>query len=267
MTNIFCSENNAITKVDINSTLSDLYLYHCQLDKETEGRVALQLLNADPKLPGVLLMEDEQLIGMISRRRMLEQVSRPFGLELFLTRSLLRLYQYTKIDHLVLSEDTLIKDAARQALRRSTFFLDEPLVVEKKSNQYALLDVHQLLTAYANIFQMMTILLEKKNQQLQHLAVIDQLTGIGNRRFFDQYFVRDWQLAIREKQWITLVMIDVDYFKKYNDNYGHQAGDKCLSQVANLLQSHCKRSTDIVARYGGEEFVLSLLNTKLEQAI
>ena len=253
--------------VALQSTLKDLELYCCQLNITTQSRIAIQHLNADPKLPGVLLMEQGEFIGMISRRRILEQMSRPYGLELFLDRSLLQLYQYTKVDHLILAEDVLINDAVEQVLKRSTSFLDEPLIIQKANNDYVLLDIHQLLIAQSNMFKLTSSLLKEKNQQLQQLAVIDPLTGIGNRRFFNQYFSRDWHLAIREKKWISLVLADIDYFKKYNDTYGHQAGDECLRQVALIFKKNCKRATDIVARYGGEEFILSLLNTKLEQAI
>ena len=120
------------------------------------------------------------------------------------------------------------------------------------------MDIHQLLVAHSRIFQLATNLLTQANQRLKELTIIDPLTGIGNRRLFDQYFSRDWHLAIREKQWITVILCDVDYFKKYNDTYGHQAGDDCLRQVAHLIHNDCKRMTDIVARYGGEEFLVIL---------
>jgi diguanylate cyclase (GGDEF)-like protein len=267
MVNLISSSNIAFPKITLESTLKDLNLYCCQLEITGEGRFALQLLNAEPKLLGVILMDKEQLIGFISRQRLLEQMSRPYGLELFLKRPLFQLYQYTKIEHLILSEETPITFAAQQVINRSSNLLNEPIIVEKTTNNYALLDIHQLLIAHSNIFQLATSLLEENNHKLQRMAVIDPLTGIGNRRFFDQYFLRDWQLAIREKRWITVVMCDVDYFKKYNDTYGHQAGDHCLCQVAAVFQHHCKRATDLVARYGGEEFILSFLNTKVEQAI
>jgi hypothetical protein len=232
MVNLISPNNIAFPKITLESTLKDLNLYCCQLEITEEGRFALQLLNADPKLPGVILMDKEQLIGFISRQRILEQMSRPYGLELFLKRPLFQLYQYTKTEHLILSEETPITFAAQQVINRSSHLLNEPIIVEKITNNYALLDVHQLLIAHSNIFQLATSLLEENNQKLQRMAVIDPLTGIGNRRFFDQYFLRDWQLAIREKRWITVVMCDVDYFKKYNDTYGHPAGDECLMQAS-----------------------------------
>ncbi|MEI6429749.1 MAG: GGDEF domain-containing protein [Pseudanabaena sp. ELA607] len=264
--NPICSQD-VTPGIALESTLKDLQLYQYQLDITTEAKFALKSFSSNPQLPGVLLMEQKQLVGLLSRRRILEQMSRPYGLELFLCRPLSQLYQYTKVDHLILPEDTLITEAVQQSLKRPSNLLDEPIVVEDSQHYYKIVDIHQLLVAHSRIFQLATNLLTQANQRLKELTIIDPLTGIGNRRLFDQYFSRDWHLAIREKQWITVILCDVDYFKKYNDTYGHQAGDDCLRQVAHLIHNDCKRMTDIVARYGGEEFIISLLNVKAEQAI
>ncbi|MGI0486933.1 diguanylate cyclase domain-containing protein [Pantanalinema rosaneae CENA516] len=99
------------------------------------------------------------------------------------------------------------------------------------------------------------------NQQLQKLATIDGLTQVANRRYFDQELQREWQRLSREQQPLSLILLDVDYFKYYNDCYGHQAGDACLIQVAHAIQRTVQRSADLVARYGGEEFAVILPNT------
>lgn len=103
--------------------------------------------------------------------------------------------------------------------------------------------------------------LKLKTDLLENLAQIDGLTHIPNRRRFDQVFAQEWARMAREKQPLALAMIDVDYFKAYNDHYGHGAGDDCLRQVAAALQRSLNRPADLVARYGGEEFVLLLPNT------
>lgn len=105
------------------------------------------------------------------------------------------------------------------------------------------------------------LLLLRQNQQLQGLASIDGLTRIANRRSFDHYL----QQCIRHRAQLTMVLCDVDYFKRYNDTYGHQEGDKCLKLVAKTLQQGMRRS-DFVARYGGEEFVVVLPNTEISMA-
>jgi diguanylate cyclase (GGDEF)-like protein len=99
------------------------------------------------------------------------------------------------------------------------------------------------------------------NEMLLELAHRDGLTGLPNRRLFDQTIVAEWRRAVREQQPISLVMIDVDFFKAYNDRYGHLRGDDCLRQIAETLQGLTRRPADRVARFGGEEFVIILPGT------
>lgn len=108
--------------------------------------------------------------------------------------------------------------------------------------------------------------LEERNAILQRLSVIDGLTGIANRRHFDEILRQEWKRGHREAWNLAVVMIDIDFFKKYNDNYGHQGGDECLKKVASTLSGTLHRPGDFVARYGGEEFVVLLPNTDAEGA-
>jgi len=100
--------------------------------------------------------------------------------------------------------------------------------------------------------------LEQANQELKHLANLDGLTQIANRRRFDECLTQEWKRLAREQQPLTLMLCDVDYFKQYNDLYGHQQGDDCLKRIADMLSRAITRPADLVARYGGEEFVLIL---------
>ncbi len=100
--------------------------------------------------------------------------------------------------------------------------------------------------------------LERSNQQLERLSSTDGLTGLANRRQFDQHLYAEWQRSLRSRQPISLLLIDIDHFKRYNDRYGHLAGDACLRQVAGILYDCAQRSGELVARYGGEEFALLL---------
>jgi len=102
---------------------------------------------------------------------------------------------------------------------------------------------------------------------LQRAALVDPLTKIANRRHFDAFLEKEWQRAVRSSQPLSLIVLDVDHFKGYNDSLGHAAGDACLQQVAMALQSHALRATDLAARYGGEEFVLLFGETGFETAI
>jgi diguanylate cyclase (GGDEF)-like protein/PAS domain S-box-containing protein len=108
--------------------------------------------------------------------------------------------------------------------------------------------------------------LESVNRALQYLATYDSLTEVKNRHSFNQYLDTEWRRLAREEAPLSLIMCDIDYFKLYNDTYGHQAGDECLRQVAAVIQHSVKRPADLVARYGGEEFVVVLPNTDIEGA-
>lgn len=107
---------------------------------------------------------------------------------------------------------------------------------------------------------------KKAQIALLHQAAIDGLTGIPNRRSFDEAMVSEWDRAKRHHEPISLLLCDVDHFKWYNDTYGHQGGDECLKRVAQLLAQHAFRPTDTAARYGGEEFAIILPSTGLDGA-
>lgn len=103
--------------------------------------------------------------------------------------------------------------------------------------------------------------LDRMNRQLASAANQDGLTKLANRRRFDEYLEQTWKQSLRDRQILTLLLCDIDYFKQYNDTYGHVEGDRCLQMVAQAIQLVVKRPMDLVARYGGEEFALILPNT------
>lgn len=109
--------------------------------------------------------------------------------------------------------------------------------------------------------------LERANEELQRLASLDGLTRIANRRKFDEQLKIEWKRQAREQQPLSLILCDIDYFKRYNDKYGHLAGDECLKQVAQVIAQCARRPGDIVARYGGEEFAIILPNTDADGAM
>lgn len=108
--------------------------------------------------------------------------------------------------------------------------------------------------------------LKHQSDLLRSLALTDGLTGVANRRHFDATLKAEWQRCSRASHPLSLILLDVDFFKRYNDCYGHQAGDVCLKMIASVLQENFSRSHDLVARYGGEEFVCVLPDTPLEGA-
>lgn len=109
--------------------------------------------------------------------------------------------------------------------------------------------------------------LQKSNPKVDDLVLRDPLTGIANRHHFEEILEREWRRAAREARFLSLIMIDLDFFKAFNDTYGLQRGDYCLREVAKALSAGVKRSGDVVARYGGEEFVTLLPDTNRSGAI
>ncbi|MDT9001961.1 diguanylate cyclase [Paucibacter sp. APW11] len=108
--------------------------------------------------------------------------------------------------------------------------------------------------------------LREANALLARQSTTDGLTGVGNRRLFDQLLIQEWQRSARTGKPLALLLVDIDHFKQYNDHYGHVAGDDCLRRVASLLSACVGRSIESVCRYGGEEFVVLLVDTELEGA-
>ncbi|MBF0224301.1 MAG: GGDEF domain-containing protein [Desulfobacterales bacterium] len=108
---------------------------------------------------------------------------------------------------------------------------------------------------------------KKYQQMLEELSMSDALTGLPNRRKLFEHLKLHWNMAKRNKFPISIIMIDIDFFKKYNDTYGHQKGDECLKAIALILEKNIRRPGDIVARYGGEEFTVVLPATNEEGAL
>lgn len=126
-------------------------------------------------------------------------------------------------------------------------------IVRRKTRESELLEV--------------TSQLSELNTMLTRLSYVDGLTGVSNRRFFDKALDQEWKRAARCKGIISLIMLDVDFFKKYNDTYGHLSGDDCLSEVASAIKGALKRPGDVLARIGGEEFGIVLPETPTEGAM
>ncbi|HLO49040.1 MAG TPA: GGDEF domain-containing protein [Kamptonema sp.] len=265
----------------LESSLAELALFDFQVDSSHLALEVAQSFQADPLLPGVILTESNQFWGMISRLRFLELMSRPYGVELFYHRPIQALYQLARTDFLVLPGGALIVMAAQRAVQRSPDLLYEPIVVKIAPEIYKLLDVHQLLIALSQIHEQATWYiselyynlelakseLELANSELFRLASLDSLTQIANRRRFDEYLEGEWQRLVQEQTPLSLILCDVDFFKIYNDTYGHQAGDRCLQQIAQALQEAVQYEGDLVARYGGEEFAVILPNSTSDRAV
>ncbi|HEV7923530.1 MAG TPA: diguanylate cyclase [Thermoanaerobaculia bacterium] len=144
------------------------------------------------------------------------------------------------------------------------------LAFEMFANQVAgairLASANRLLDQRSRDLEEANAHLSRAIETLHRISTIDGLTGTANRRHFDDMFGLEWRRAARSRSPLSLLMIDIDHFKTYNDRFGHQAGDECLRGVADVLRSSVHRAADLVARYGGEEFVVLLPETDAEHA-
>ncbi|MEG5039983.1 MULTISPECIES: diguanylate cyclase [unclassified Microcoleus] len=280
--------------LSLESTLKDLAVLNFQVEASSLAKEVARFFQAHPLLPGVILTVNGEFLGMISRRRFMERMSRPYGLDTFAGRPIMALYQIAQTDILILPGVALIVVAAQRAMQRQPELLYEPIVVQLEPQVYRLLDVHQVLVALSEIHQQATgyirqlyynlsvtqAELEAANSQLQsanselyRLANSDGLTQVANRRCFNDYFEKKWQELGQEAAELSLILCDIDFFKQYNDTYGHQAGDACLQQVAKTIVEAVNYSTGevsgetLVARYGGEEFAVILPRTSPEIAV
>ncbi|NES81055.1 MAG: GGDEF domain-containing protein [Moorea sp. SIO2B7] len=150
-------------------------------------------------------------------------------------------------------------------LRQNKQLQDKNALLQKQNAM--LQKQNALLQKKIKKFERTEATLQQKNYTLQRQANLDTLTQIANRRRFDQCLAGEWQRCNREKQPLSLILCDLDYFKRYNDTYGHKIGDNCLFRVAQAMIRAVKRPGDLVARYGGEEFAIILPNTPSDGAV
>ncbi len=165
-----------------------------------------------------------------------------------------------------MSEETLF-EAEETIIRRA----EEMLAQGTKENHRLRHEFEHLLGSYKKVYKQLRRLIKINDKQakklneanllLTGLSTIDGLTGVHNRRYFDEGFETEWKRAWRARAPLSLLLIDIDFFKKVNDTHGHQAGDVCLKLIAGTLKSSFRRCSDLVARYGGEEFCVLLPGT------
>lgn len=163
-------------------------------------------------------------------------------------------------------EEVLARVKTHLMLRRQQQQIEQQNA-ELREKHARLLDVTAKLELELADRQHIEAELEQANSELRRLAGLDGLTKIANRRRFDEALQMEWKRQSRERQPLSLILCDIDYFKRYNDRYGHLAGDDCLKQVACVIADCARRPGDVSARYGGEEFAVILPNTDADGAM
>ncbi|WP_448564763.1 sensor histidine kinase [Trichothermofontia sp.] len=228
-----------LKNLTLESTLTDLWLYDATIDLSRPSQDAKQWFEQQPLLPGLILVDRDTLIGMVSRQRFFECLSRPFGLEVFLKRPLQVLSGFIETDGLLISSDTPIVQATRQSLSRTPEMLYEPIVVTMPDGSYRLLDTHQLFIAQSRIHELATQLLHEQTQaqmiQTEKLSTLGRmLAGVahevlnpvnfikGNVEFLTEYFqdllrlVKAYESTSERQSEVVLAIrdeIDFDYLE------------------------------------------------------
>jgi diguanylate cyclase (GGDEF)-like protein len=173
---------------------------------------------------------------------------------------------HTEHQHIFRGYDSGAVDYLFKPLDPQMLFCKVRIFLEIHRQRHALQCKTRELDARIAELNLLQAELEEKNRQLQILSSLDGLTGIPNRRQFDEMLNQEWNRMAREKAPLSLIILDVDHFKLFNDRYGHLTGDCCLCRVASALAGMMRRPADMVARYGGEEFAAILPGTSAEGA-
>lgn len=255
------------------TAVADDYLMRVLLvdDQAIIGEAVRRALSRQPNLEFRYCNESAQAIEVASEFKptvILQDLVMPGADGLTLLRQYRDHPPTRDIPVIVLStkEEPAIKSEAF-ALGASDYLIKLPdaieLIARIRHHSKAYLNQLQRDAAYRALHETQCKLMET-NAELQRLTSVDGLTGLSNRRYFDEYMATQWKLAIRERQSFALLMIDVDNFKRYNDTYGHLAGDEVLKSVATAMKNSFLRPTDLPARFGGEEFVVILPDTPHE---
>ncbi|TAF54488.1 MAG: ATP-binding protein [Oscillatoriales cyanobacterium] len=295
MLNISCierpvqpSSQTDLGELSLDSTLQELSLYAFNVEATDLGMQISQMLEANPLLPGVILTERGEFAGMISRRRFLEFLSRPFGRELFLKRPVRALYRFAETESLIFPSNTLIVDAARKSLLRSKELLYEPIVVQVSPQNYSLVDVHELLVAQSNIHELATKLLRQQTQsqliQTEKLASLGQMVaGVaheirnpvtcisGNLGFLSNYskdilqlltayeqivgLQEDWAEILKSMKVssdrLTELVTSLHTFSHMDETHLKEANiHECIDSTLLIMKNRLKYGFKVVKKYG-----------------
>ncbi len=301
-TSTFRNVSEQAGSLDLHSFLkaSQLLAKEIQLDSLLQQMLAVLLENAGAERGAIVLHDEEQLIveaegGLVDGRRVDGQrISKRLSdyspdAQPRLPNALIEYVRLTRTT-LVLSDpaaDERFSSSEYLQARRPKSVICLPVVTQGKLVALIYLENSLLENAFtarqqqtlellsaqaaislvnARLYESLEEKVSLRTEELRQMSLKDGLTGIANRRFFDEQLMAEWRRGVRSGQPMSLLMLDIDHFKQYNDHYGHLFGDSCITAVAQLLQQLASRATDVVARYGGEEFAILLPDTEADAA-
>ncbi len=223
----------------------------------TSIREVAHILDSQVTLPGVLILDQKRLIGLLPRDVVYEKLGRPFGVELFMKLTCQAFYSMFNLTTLVLDKETPISEAVNQALRRDPKNRYDPIVIDHGEN-YFIASMYDLLMAQQAVIQNLY-------EEVQKLSTKDPLTMINNRRGFFEAVNEYWLKINQPSVDFAVFTIDIDNFKNINDRYGHMVGDKIIKAVSVRIGQQLRRN-DVFARFGGDEFIAFLPEVDRYQA-
>ncbi len=200
-------------------------------------------------------------------------MSRPYSVELSNKRKIENILDYFEINHQIISKNLSIIEAAESYLKREPHLRDRPFVVEISSGEYRLLDSHQLLFGYSQIYRLTTKLLEKSNrklaetnQKLQKTLRMDRVTELGNEMSFAECFDLEWQAAVKQESWLSLIRLDLDLFQEERNSYTQLALNGCLRKIGATILALLNEKKDQPIHYGEGRFVIIMPETNIINA-
>ncbi|MDJ0726359.1 MAG: diguanylate cyclase [Prochloraceae cyanobacterium] len=256
-----------------NSMIMELRCYDEKVELSTSATKLTEMFAADPGLPGVLLSDKDRIIGAISRESFQEYMSRPYSLELAAKRKIEYLLKYVYISDLFVFSNTLIVEAATQALARETSRFREPLIIMLTPIKCKLVSITELLGAYAKISQINHQLLEETNLQLteanENLELAsgkDKTTGLGNDALFKSYLLKKWSKSLLKRDWLSVILLEINLLQKDLGRYDRLALNGCLRKVSSILLESLDELTDTAFYLDRNKFAIIMENSNTIKA-
>lgn len=246
-------------------TAGDLCRDATFVDSEVINKKVFDLFDANSDLLNVPVVESGEVVGLINRDSFMRSMARRFHWELYANK---RCSKMMDTAAMTIDADTPISELAALLLGdRNSHRLSDGFVIKSGKKLLGTGLTSDVLAAVLFTQRLLAEQLTKANERLKTLTLTDPLTGLHNRRHFNEVFAQELKRAKRSAQSVGLIMLDIDYFKKLNDRLGHQAGDTALCEVAATLSGCLRRPSDFCFRVGGEEFAVLAVDATPESIL